>query len=90
MKIELTDENHRLLLFGANMLEIEPTEFLNNYLLSYMPDIEDPTSGCLRDFYNWIDFLTANDAKQVAFRLMNWERQQGAKYDFLKIHVKSE
>ncbi|NLX25495.1 MAG: hypothetical protein GXY61_05985 [Lentisphaerae bacterium] len=91
MKIELTEENYRLLLFGANMLEIEPTEFLNDYLLSNMPDMEEPVAGWLRDFYNWIDFPTAKDAKRVAVRLMSWEQKKdGQHFGLPEIHVQGE
>jgi hypothetical protein len=92
MKIELTEENARRLLWVANLLEIDAEELLNGWMLSdWLKDFEDATTGNLRELYNEIRYADEKTAKRAAVRVMSYERQQfDDGFPFLEIRAREE
>ena len=89
MKIELSEENARRLLWVANLLEVSPDDLLNEWMLSdWLKDFGDPLSGNLRCLYEEREYDTEKQAKRVAVRLAAWERQQGHYIGLPEIRVR--
>ena len=87
LTVRLSPENARSLLFGAKMLEIDPGELLNNYVLSNLgEELEHPRDHMLRAYFSCIEYKAQTTAKRVAVRVMGWERREtGKDWGFLNI-----
>ena len=78
LTVTLDEENARGLLFAADVLEEEPEDLLNEWVLrDEMRDVLQGETGILRDWFEATIFEDEETAQRIGNRIVAFEKKAG-------------